>query len=478
MADSNISREIYQSTDYLNWEVNSGDKTIHARRLPGKYRNRHNLTLLIIYGVYFLLPYITWGDRQAVLLDIPGRKFYIFNATVWPQDLWILALILLFCFVLLFAMTSVYGRIFCGFACPQTAWTSFFTWIENLVEGSPTRRIKLEQSGWTITKIYKKILKHTLWLGVCTITAVTFIGYFSGIYHSWHDLFTFSYNNYEWVTFIFIINLFYMNSGFVREQVCMWVCPYARIQGVITDSYTRMVTYISSRGEPRNKFNKQHNKNANSGDCIDCNMCVSACPTGVDIRKGQQLGCINCGFCVDACDLVMKKIHRSTGLIKFVSEHEIQNQNNNSNPILRSRPIFYSTLTMATLTGILLGLVMKSSIDLNVRHERNPVYTIMSDGSIQNTYHLQLLNKSETDASFKLEIKGMNILENNASDKIFYLKSGEVKKFTLRVKVSRNQIHDETQDMLIILTAIENPNVYSEYRSMFIGPKVETVSRL
>lgn len=477
-SNGNIKNSIYDATDYLNWNINSGEKTIHARRIKGRYRNRYNSLVFILYGLFFLLPYVNWGNRQAILLDIPNRKFYLFDAVVWPQDLWMLALLLLFCFVLLFAMTSVYGRIFCGFVCPQTVWTGIFTYIENFVEGPPSRRVKLDMAPWSINKIATKITKHFLWLIVCIFTGVTFIGYFSGIYASWQNLFGFGFSSYEWVTIIFVTNLFYMNCGFVREQVCLWVCPYARIQAVITDSYTRMVTYIKSRGEPRNRLLKSTSTDSNSGDCIDCKMCLAACPTGVDIRGGQQLGCINCGFCIDACDSVMKKIGRATGLITFTSQQELNKKTGIKSPFLRSRPIFYSTLSMAIFTGIMLGLVMKSTVDINVRHERSPVYTVMSDGSIQNIYHVKLLNKTEQDNEFKLDIKGIDSAKSNASNKIFYLKSGQIKRFTLRVRTARKNIASERQDVLIILSAIHDPDIHAEYKSMFIAPKLNKISRL
>ena len=273
MSDSDAS-DIYKSTDYLSWDVNRGDKTVHARRLSGRFRAWQWLVMALVYAPFFLLPYFTWNGRQAILLDIEQRKFYFFNAVIWPQDLWVLALFMLFCFVLLFAMTAIAGRVFCGFVCPQTTWTNIFTWIENLVEGQPVKRIKLDQAPWGTGKLIIKSVKHVLWLLVCALSAVTFIGYFSGIYPAWKHMAGLSFKNYEWITFGFAVAFIYMNAGFSREQFCLWVCPYARIQGVLADIYSKMVTYDTDRGEPRGKL-KAIPEASKQGDCIDCQLCVA-----------------------------------------------------------------------------------------------------------------------------------------------------------------------------------------------------------
>ena len=467
--------EIYQSTDYLSWDVNRGDKTVHARRLPGRFRTRQWLVMTLIYAPFFLIPYFTWGERQAVLLDIAQRKFYFFGAVIWPQDLWVLALFLLFCFVLMFAMTAIAGRIFCGFVCPQTTWTNFFTWIENFVEGPPAKRIKLEQAPWKARKIFLKSVKHTLWLVVCVLSAVTFIGYFSGIYTAWRHLLTVNFSSYEWVTFGFAVAFIYMNAGFAREQFCLWVCPYARIQGVLADVHTKMVTYDVNRGEPRGKLKAAGAESTKQGDCIDCQLCVAACPTGVDIRKGQQLGCINCGLCIDACDAVMSKVGKVFGLIGFRSQYEMETHQpaGKQHLLMRARPFIYSGLAFAIFLGMLLGVGLKSELDINVTHERNPVYTVMADGSIQNVYHLLLLNKSEHDHDYTLDVQGEMPLNSNVKNKVFHLKSGEVKKLTLYLKASMDEVKHDRQPVLLVLSSVSDPSDPVRYSSMFIGPQPE-----
>jgi cytochrome c oxidase accessory protein FixG len=462
--------EIYSSTDYLNWDVNSGGTTIHARRMSGQFRRRQWTVMGLIYGTYYLLPYLNWNSRQAVLFDIPARKFYLFDSVIWPQDLWMLALLLLFCFVLLFAMTSTAGRIFCGFTCPHTTGIKLLTWIEALVEGPAPKRIKLDQSPWTLEKITRKSIKHFLWLTVCIVTAITFIGYFSPIEQAWSRFVTLDYGVYEWGTLFFVSALFYINAGFVREQFCMWVCPYARIQGVLTDNESKLVAYDAARGEPRGKLKRATAKRS-QGECIDCKMCVAVCPTGVDIRKGQQLGCINCGLCIDACNSIMDKVQKPHGLIRFASHRELMDGVYRRFSFLRPRPIIYSILTIFAFASIIIGLNLKSDIDINVRHERSPVFTMMSDGSIQNVYYLNLLNKTEHHDEFRLEVKGLDGAQTNINDRVFELDSGEVKRFTLKIRAPWKQSYDEQHKIILLLHSKNNPNRIREYDSMFIGPK-------
>ncbi|MBL4775328.1 MAG: cytochrome c oxidase accessory protein CcoG [Mariprofundus sp.] len=468
--DKQQSDDIYQHADYLNWDVNAGDGTVHARHISGRFRNRKWLVMLLTAGSFFMLPYIQWGERQAILFDIPERKFYLFGGVVWPQDLWMLALLMLFCFVCLFAMTSISGRIFCGFGCPQAVWTDILTWVEYKIEGKAADRIKLDAAPWGIHKIRKKITKHAFWIAICSTTAITFVGYFSGIYYAWDGLFSFELSVFEWGAFIIVLLLFYINTGFVREQVCNWICPYARIQGVMSDDNTIITTYDERRGEERGRL-KRGNIEEGHGDCIDCNMCVSVCPTGVDIRKGNQLGCINCGLCIDACDSIMDKVDRPRGLIRFMSHIEFSTGKRDKHPFLRPRPIIYMLVTIAAFVAIISGLLFKSPVAMNVHHERSPLYTMMSDGSIQNIFHMDFMNKTEGSADFILTTSGLDNITTNAEGKVFHLKNGQLKKFTLRVRIHKKSITQEQQPIIFELKSVDNPEVRDVYESVFIGPR-------
>lgn len=465
--------DLYAETDYLNWDINPGNKKVHARQVSGRYRTRQWLSFAVLYGGFFLLPYLMWNSRQAILFDIPAQKFYLLGVVLWPQDLWTLALFLFLCFVLLMAMTALSGRIFCGFVCPQTAWVSFLVWIENWIEGPPNQRYKLDSGPWSIDKITKKLTKHMLWILVCSVTSITFIGYFSGIYESWLRFFSLTYNVYEWSTFAGVTTLFYVNSGFLREQVCMWICPYARLQGVFTDLGTRVVTYDHARGEPRGKL-KHARERSGSGDCIDCNLCVTVCPTGIDIRKGQQLGCINCGFCIDACDDVMQRVDKPAGLIRIGAQHEFDKKDSGSaapRPVAR---LIYAGITLVTLTALIVATSLRSEVALNVQHERNPLYTVMSDGSIQNIYHLNFLNKTEQNDRFVLNIEGLDHYEAqliNHSLSEIVLRSGEIKEYTLHVRTPEDAHHPERRAFRLTLQSLSSPKVSARYDTMFIGPK-------
>lgn len=461
---------LIEHEDYTNWDINLGEETVHARRVPGRFRLTKWAVMAVLLIPFFLAPYLTWGNRQAIFFDIPARKFYLFDITIWPQDLIILALLMLFAFVLLFAMTAIAGRIFCGNMCPQTLWTDLMTLTERWAEGTARQRIKLDAMPWNFEKVRKKATKHLMWITICTVTSVTFLGYFSGIYNAWSDLFTLDYNIYEWVSFTFVFALFYVSTGFVREQVCNWICPYARIQAVMTDKDTITTTYDYHRGEPRGRVKKGQD-NSDKGDCVDCNLCVSVCPTGVDIREGNQIGCINCGICIDACDDIMDKVGRDKGLIRFASYHELENKSETKHRFLRPRPIFYMLITAATFIGIMYILLFKSDIDMNVNQVRSPMYTLMSDRTIQNTYHVIIMNKTEYAANFTLDVSGINDAISNFDGKVLELTSGQAKKITLRIKIPQKNLTSERHPITLKLQSVDNPELSKTYESMFFGPR-------
>lgn len=464
-----LSDYVIEHEDYTHWDVNLGDKVVHARRSPGRFRNIKWIINAILLLPFFLVPYLTWDARQAVFFDIPERKFYLFNIVVWPQDFIILALLMLFSFILLFAMTAIAGRIFCGNICPQTIWTDLMTLTESWAEGKATARIKLDAMPWNVEKIRKKAFKHFMWIVICLTTAVTFLGYFSGIYSAWSGLFLLKYNIYEWVSVFIVFLLFYVNTGFVREQVCNWICPYARIQAVMTDKDTITTTYDYHRGENRGRLVKGKIAEDN-GDCIDCNMCVSVCPTGVDIREGNQIGCINCGLCIDACDDIMDRIKKPKGLIRFLSLNELENNSTTHKRFLRPRPIFYMAVTSITFIAICYSLIFKSEIDMNVNHERSPTFTIMSDRSVQNVYHMILLNKTEAAADFKMVISGIEGATSNFDDEIIHLTTGQAKKIDLRIKVPKKNLTTHKQPITLTLTSTTNAEISKKYESVFFGP--------
>lgn len=454
----------------ITFEINTGGSTVHARRIKGRFRNIKWLVMGLIYLPLFILPYISWGDRAAVLWDIPNRKFHFFEMTVWPQDFLVLAIIFLFCFMLLFAMTVIAGRIFCGFVCPQTIWVDIMTWIENTVEGNSAKRLKLDNSPWNASKIIRRGGKHILSLAFCAFTAIHVVAYFSGIWDLYGGLATFELRGAEWISLIVITLSCYVSTELMREQFCMWICPYARIQGVCTDKDTQLIAYDYHRGEKRGRMLKGKIAEGN-GECIDCNLCVVTCPTGVDIRDGQQIGCINCGICADACNTVMDKLSLPQGLIRFASTHEIVENVKVKKPYLKTRPILYGLVTFLSLIAIIYSLATKTAMEVYVRHERSPQYTLMSDGSISNRYHLDILNKTEYPSDVSISITGIDGLTSNADGQVLHLNSAQVKKFVLQTRVHASQLEQEIQPITITLQSKTRPDVNATYQSQFIGPK-------
>ena len=309
--------------EFESWQVNRGEKTIHAKRMPGFFRTMKNYTQLGLWLPFFLGPYLRWNDNQAILFDIQNRQFHFYGLTVLPQDIWMLSLVLLMAAMTLFATTSVASRVWCGYFCFQTAWIDWFTWIEDKIEGNPAARRKLDDAPLSLDKIKKKGLKHAIWMLLALLTGISFSIWFVDASAYWNNLIHLNLPRVGWVVLTMFFFGTYLLAGFMREQACTWLCPYARIQGVMGDSQTILPAYDVKRGEPRGKLRRGGETGAPQGDCIDCFQCVQVCPTGVDIRDGSQLGCITCGLCIDACDAIMDKIGKPRGLIRYASLDEL-----------------------------------------------------------------------------------------------------------------------------------------------------------
>jgi cytochrome c oxidase accessory protein FixG len=463
--------EIYQ--EFETWSVNLGEKTIHAKRMPGYYRSLKYLTGATWLS-FFIGPYFRWNGKQAILFDITNRQFHFLNLTVLPQDIWMLSLVLLLAAMTLFAVTSVASRVYCGYFCFQTIWTDVFTWIEEKIEGNPTQRRKLEIAPWSLGKIRLKLFKHFLWLIIAILTGVSFSIWFVDAFDYWHNLLTLSLPKVGWITLSMFTVGTYILAGLLREQACFWLCPYARIQGVMTDNQTIMPTYDDKRGEPRGKVHREGEHVGNDqakGDCIDCFQCVQVCPTGVDIRQGSQLGCITCGLCLDACDSVMDKVGRPRGLIRYASLDEI-----NGKPIKKlyqhPRTLVYIGIIILALGGIIFGLTHLGSMTLRVLPERQPLFVIMSDGSIQNKYEFKVLNKTDNDLHVTVSaeggIPGQVII---GSEQPPLTNHGRGTSFTIFVKAPAANIKQEVTPIEFRVQSVEDPAVTAEYDSKFNAPK-------
>ncbi len=453
-------------TDAHHWHVNTGEETIHAKRVPGRFRSYKWYTSSL-WILFFITPYFRWDDHQAILFDIPHRQFHLLSLTIWPQDVWMLSLVLILLAMTLFGVTAVASRVWCGYFCFQTVWTDWFTWLEDRIEGNPIQRRKLDAAPWSMQKIKLKLFKHSLWLLISILTGVTFAAYFSDIYNLWHHYLTLDAPLIAWVVLATFIFFTYVFAGFMREQVCFWLCPYARIQSVMVDKDTEMPTYDESRGEPRGKLRGQGSEER--GDCIDCKLCVGVCPTGVDIREGMSEGCITCGMCIDACDSIMDKVNRPRGLIRYASRKEMDGE---PLPPLFKRPrvITYSAILFLSIAGILYGLTHIPPVELSIVHERQPLFIQMSDGSIHNKYTIMAVNKTPADLHIKVSISGAEgVSIAGQEDRNIILKTGEIVPFHIFLTARPEALKNKRMPVLFVLESLETPIIHLEYESVFIS---------
>lgn len=454
-----------------HWEVNAGGETIHAKRIPGKWR-RIKWLAASVWLIFFLGPYARWNGEQAVLFDIPNRQYHLFGVTVLPQDFWMLSLLLLFFAILLAVATALVGRVYCGYFCFQTVWTDVFTWIEERLEGSPPQRRKLDKAPIGARKVRIKLTKHAIWILIGFFTGFSFVAWFYGAIPLWRDFFVGQANTAAYAAVALFTLGTYLLAGWLREQVCFWLCPYARIQGVMLDKGTVVPTYDAGRGEPRGRLRKGETAESRTlGDCVDCNQCVAVCPTGVDIRNGQQEGCITCGLCIDACDAVMDKVGRPRGLIRYASLNELEG--NPDKPMaLRPRVWVYTAILALSLGGILYGLSSLAAIELNVLHERAPLFVQLSDGSIQNKYTLKVLNKSEQDLAVRIQAEAPVPLELQGAEEPLRAKHGETTPRIVFVRIDREHLEGDSIPVIFrLVTELDDGTaITAERESAFFGP--------
>jgi cytochrome c oxidase accessory protein FixG len=455
-----------------HWNLNTGEETIHAKRMGGFWRNIKWLSASA-WILFFIFPFVRWGDRQAILFDIPNRQFHILGATILPQDFWMLSLTLLFFALLLAVATALAGRVYCGFFCFQTVWTDIFTWIEDKLEGAPAKRRKLDSAPLSLAKVKIKLTKHLIWMFIGVLTGVSFVAWFYDVLDLWRDIVTLQASSVAYGTIALFTVGTYVLAGYMREQACFWLCPYARIQGVMIDQTTVVPSYDFHRGEPRGRIKKGESEaDRTSGDCVDCKQCIAVCPTGVDIRHGQQEGCIMCGLCIDACNDVMDKVGRPKGLIRYESYESLE-ANKKPVPLYkRPRVWVYSFIMSLALSGIVYGLTSLAPLEIKVIHNRQPLYVLQSDGSIQNKYTLKILNKMSTDIPVTISAEGPDGLVLVDGDDVIDAPPSKVTARTVFVRVPKEMLHAETEPVVFKVTGEHNGEVLENSReSVFIGPK-------
>jgi len=402
--------EAAEPREHVIW-LYEKQKKIYPRAVSGWFAGWRWALVWATQLVFYGLPWLEWNARQAVLFDLAARRFYIFGLVLYPQDFIYLTALLLISAYSLFLFTAVAGRLWCGYACPQTVYTEIFLWVERLFEGDRAKRMKLDAGPWTFTKAWRKGGKIVVWVALSLWTGFTFVGYFTPIQSLWAESFTLDFGPWEWFWVLFYGAATFGNAGFMREQVCKYMCPYARFQSAMFDRDTLIVTYDAERGEPRGKRGRSTDlEAARLGHCIDCHLCVQVCPTGIDIRKGLQYECIGCTACIDVCNTVMDKMQYPRGLIRYDTQNGLARHLTPAEHwkrVFRPRVLVYSAILLAASAALIASLALRTPFKVDVVRDRTSLARIVDEGRIENVYRLQIMNASEQSQRFSVMVSGL-----------------------------------------------------------------------
>jgi cytochrome c oxidase accessory protein FixG len=448
-------------------------KKIYPRAISGYYANLRWFMVWFTQILFYGTAWLTWNDRQAVLFDLAARKFYIFGVVFWPQDFIYLAILLIISALLLFLVTAVAGRVFCGYACPQSVYTEMFMWIERVIEGDRNARIKLDGIALSAHKFSLKAAKHFVWIALALWTGFTFVGYFTPIRTLAQEVFDFTLGPWQLFWILFYGLATYGNAGWMREQVCKYMCPYARFQSAMFDKDTLTVTYDAERGEPRGSRSKKSDyKELGLGSCVDCNICVQVCPTGIDIRKGLQYECIGCALCVDACNQVMDKLDYPQGLIRYTTEHALTQKLDNNGIVqrmLRPRILIYSGIIVMIILLTALSITLKSPLKVDVIRDRG-LPRVTESGAIDNVYRLQIMNTDERARHYVIEVSGIPGI-SLISDSDFEMKPATTKAIPTRIRVPQNVAKAGANKIMITVRDRDDAKISVSEQAAFLIPR-------
>jgi len=446
----------------------SSDAKIYPRAVHGLFAMWRSIGVFILLGIYYIVPWLEWADRQAVLFDLPSRKFHIFGLTFWPQDFFYFAVILIIAAFALFFFTAIAGRLWCGYACPQTVWTELFMWIARKVEGDRPKQIKLDKMPWNAYKIRVKTTKHLLWILLAAYTGFTFVGYFTPIDELASRILELSLGPWEWFWIIFYSFATWGNAGFMREQVCIYMCPYARFQSAMFDNDTLIISYDEQRGEPRGSRKRNEDPTSkNLGSCIDCTLCVQVCPTGIDIRNGLQYQCIACSACIDVCDGVMDKMGYERGLIKYTTENARQG---NVVSLFRPRIIVYALALILMTVSLAYAIITRIPLEVDIIRDRARLFNETDTGLIENTYSLQIINKDEATHTYKITASGIDNIKMIIKSPIITVPAGEVMDVPLRLQVDAYDIKNRSTEVMLSVRSTDNEDIHADEAARFLGP--------
>lgn len=441
---------------------------IYPRQVHGIFAFWRTSGVFVLLGLYYLLPWISWDGRQALLFDLPARKFYLFGLTLWPQDFFYMAALLIIAALSLFFFTAIAGRLWCGYACPQTVWTELFLWVERKIEGDRPQQMKLDQAPWTARKLVLKGSKHSVWVLLALYTGFTFVGYFTPIQGLWGKLVIWDMGPWEAFWILFYSLATWGNAGFLREQVCIYMCPYARFQSAMFDSNTLIISYDELRGEIRGSRRRGEDVKAKGlGDCIDCTLCVQVCPTGIDIRDGLQYQCIACAACIDVCNEVMDKIGYDRGLIRYTTENALHNKESR---VLRPRVFVYAAILLLSTSALVYSMVTRVPLQLDVIRDRIVLYRENNEGLIENVYLVKIMNMDNRAHDYFLRVSGITDLKLDIGNRDISAASGEVIELPVRLSADPTDLKKRSTEIQFHLLARDDENLSADEIARFLGP--------
>jgi cytochrome c oxidase accessory protein FixG len=459
---------------------------VYPQRITGKFRRIKWSILAVCLTVYYVGPWLRWNrgpgaPDQALLIDLPGRRAYLFGIEIWPQEVYFLTGLLILAAIGLFLATSLLGRVWCGYACPQTVWTDLFMMVERFIEGDRNARMRLDKAPLTAGKAAKKIAKHAVWLIIAAATGGAWVLYFQDAPTALSAIFTGAASTETYFFAGLFTTTTYLLAGWAREQVCTYMCPWPRFQSAMLDEQSIIVTYEAWRGEPRGKH-KAGTSWEERGDCVDCMKCVAVCPTGIDIRDGQQLECIGCGLCVDACNTVMAQVGRPPNLIAFdtlANQQAAATGRPRIYNLIRPRTIIYASLLVVVSAVMVMALMLRPHLDITVLHERSPLFVRLSDGQIRNGYTVRILNKTHAIERYALTLHGMKEYRTNvvgveetgdpAHPLVLAAKPDSVESYRVYLTAPRDELHGNSTPVVFEIEE-QGSHDMARHDSVFIGP--------
>jgi len=449
-------------------------KKIYAKSVTGRFANLRWLMVFATQAVFYGLAWLPWNGRQAVLFDLGARKFYIFDWIFWPQDVLYLTFILIVSAYSLFFVTAIAGRVFCGYACPQTVYTEIFMWVEKKFEGDRAARMKLDQAPMSLDKVWRKGGKHLAWVLIGLWTGFTFVGYFTPIKTLAHEVLTATTGPWETFWILFYGFATWGNAGFMREQVCKYMCPYARFQSVMFDRDTMIVTYDKERGEPRGGRKKTADTKAlNLGSCVDCSLCVQVCPTGIDIRDGLQYECIGCSACIDVCDTVMDKMSYPRGLIRYSTENAVEKHWDAAairQHMLRPRILIYFAVLVLLVAGLLTSLALRNPLKVDVIRDRQVLAREVEGRFIENVYKLNVMNTAEQTQKFVVTAEGLTDISIARGAQIV-AEPASTAAAVLAVRVPIETVKPGSHPIRFKIQSETDPAIHVDEKSVFLIPR-------